>query len=87
MWAAVRCPEGAIVCIEPIPLIHAALEANLEWIQQHQTANGLQSARLKALNIGISDGTIREVRGPSNTLTSLVVTCRHLSLLIVYHPT
>mmetsp|Transcript_16594 Transcript_16594/g.27975 ORF Transcript_16594/g.27975 Transcript_16594/m.27975 type:complete len:365 (+) Transcript_16594:243-1337(+) len=60
MWAAVRCPEGAIVCIEPIPLIHAALEANLEWIQQHQTANGLQSARLKALNIGISDGSVRE---------------------------
>eukprot|EP00854_Cymbomonas_tetramitiformis_P002792 gene2792-3584_t len=61
MLAVQSCPAGAVVCVEPIPEVHRALQANLEWIKSHSRKLDLPCARFRALNCGVSNGRQSEV--------------------------
>ena len=62
MYAAItRCTKGVVVCVEPVPEIFTALQMNLARVP---TIYPECATRVRALNCGVSDGTIREVRVP-----------------------
>jgi len=55
MYAAMtRCTKGVVVCVEPVPEIFTALQANLARVP---TIYSESTARVRALNCGVSDGT------------------------------
>jgi hypothetical protein len=54
-----------VVCVEPVPAIFTALEANLSRIA---TISPESAVRVRALNCGVSDGTKSMVRNVPSLL-------------------